>query len=115
MKNSNEFFIVLILIIFVAILTNPSTTEHKEAVKLRFNKNVLQSVSHNDSNGFEQLGRLLGTSIAGNFIENSVSRDNYLVFSITVLTWDGKSKNVGYGLFGNVFISKNVNDAFLDE
>lgn len=53
--------------------------------------------------------------MAGGLIENSISRDNYLVFSITMATWNGESKKIGYGCFGNVYISKGISDAFLDD
>lgn len=115
MRNLNTFMIVLILIIFVAIFTNPSTAEHKEAVKFLMNKNIQKSVSKSNSNDFEQLGAILGNSLAGGLIENSISRDNYLVFSITMATWNGKSKKIGYGCFGNVYISKDISAALLDD
>ncbi|KRB59850.1 hypothetical protein ASD98_01650 [Flavobacterium sp. Root186] len=60
----------------------------------------------------EKLGILFGSSLAEKLIENSVTRDNYILFSITKITWQGKSKSIGYGLFGNVFLSEKVNKAF---
>lgn len=111
MKKLNIILIVFATIILVAVLTNPSSEEHKQAVKSVINQVVQNSISENGSN-MEKLGILFGSSLAEKLIENSVTRDNYILFSITSITWQGKSKSIGYGLFGNVFLSEKVNKAF---
>lgn len=114
MKRPNWTITILIIIILVAIFTNPSSAEHKLAVKSIINQKVQSSLSNENTNGFESLGALLGGSLINNLIDNSITSDNYLLFSITKINWKGESKNIGYGLFGNVFISKKVNDSFND-
>jgi len=111
MKKSNIILIVFATIILIAVLTNPSIEEHKQAVKSVINQVVQNSISENKSD-IEKLGVLFGSSLAENLIENSVTRDNYIVFSITKFKWKGESKSIGYGLFGNVFLSEKVNKAF---
>ena len=111
MKKSNIVLIVFATIILIAVLTNPSIEEHKQAVKSVINQVVQNSISENGSD-MEKLGILFGSSLAEKLIENSVTRDNYILFSITKITWQGKSKSIGYGLFGNVFLSEKVNKAF---
>ncbi|MBK8442421.1 MAG: hypothetical protein IPL35_02955 [Sphingobacteriales bacterium] len=37
-------------------------------------------------------------------IDNSVSTDNYILFSTTKYSLEGETKVVGIGAFGNVFI-----------
>lgn len=111
MKKSNIILIVFATIILIAVLTNPSSEEHKQAVKSVVNHVVENSISENGSD-MEKLGILFGSSLAEKLIENSVTRDNYILFSITKIKWQGESKNIGYGLFGNVFLSEKVNKAF---
>ena len=111
MKKSNIILIVFATIILMAVLTNPSSEEHKQAVNSVVNQVVQNSISENGSD-MEKLGILFGSSLAEKLIENSVTRDNYIVFSITKITWQGESKSIGYGLFGNVFLSEKVNKAF---
>lgn len=111
MKKSNIILIVFATIILIAVLTNPSSEEHKQAVKSVINQVVQNSISENGSD-MEKLGILFGSSLAEKLIENSVNRDNYILFSITRITWQGKSKIIGYGLFGNVFLSEKVNKVF---
>lgn len=109
--KTNWTIIIFSLIILIAIFTNPSTEEHKEAVKSVVNKVVQESISE-DASDMENLGVLLGSSLVEKLVENSVTRDNYVVFSITKFSWKGDEKNIGYGVFGNVFLSKKINEAF---
>ena len=108
MKRLNLTSVIIIVIIIIAVITNPSPEEHKQAVKELFNQHIQKSLSEEDSNDFEKAGILLGSSLAENLIENSISRDNYILFSTTISTWEGKSKSIGYGFFGNVFLSEDI-------
>ncbi|WP_269235731.1 DUF4359 domain-containing protein [Flavobacterium flavigenum] len=111
MKKSNKIVIIFAIILLIAVFTNPSNEEHKQAVKSVINQVVQNSISENESD-MERLGVLFGSSLAEKIIENSVMRDNYILFSITKITWKGESKSIGYGLFGNVFLSEKVKNAF---
>lgn len=114
MKKTNWTIIIFAVAILIAISTNPSTDEHKQAVKSAVNQLVQNSVSESKSD-MESLGVLLGSSLVEKLVENSVTRDNYILFSITKISWQDESRNIGYGLFGNVFLSKKVKDAFDDQ
>lgn len=114
MKKANWTIIIFAAIVLIAIFTNPSTEEHKQAVKSVVNRVVQNSVSENTSD-MENFGVLLGSSLVEKLVENSVIRDNYLLFSITKISWKGESRNIGYGVFGNVFLSDKVKEAFQDK
>ena len=106
--------VILGVIVLIAIFTNPSTEEHKQAVKSVVNEVVQNSISENSSD-MENIGVLLGSSLIDNLVENSITRDNYILFSITKISWKDKSRNIGYGLFGNVFLSEKVKEAFKEQ
>lgn len=114
MKKTNWTIIIFSAILLIAIFTNPSTEEHKQAVKSVVNRVVQNSVSENTSD-MENFGVLLGSSLVEKLVENSVIRDNYLLFSITKISWKGEIRNIGYGVFGNVFLSDKVKEAFQDK
>jgi hypothetical protein len=118
MKKKNWTIIITLGIIILFAITNPSSEEHKEAVKLKVNSFVQNSYKSTDdsenkleSAGYN-LGVLLGNSIVDKFIENAISRDSYIVFSITKANWQGKSKAIGYGFLGNVFLSNELDESF---
>ena len=121
-KKSPIIWIVAFAFILVAILTNPGESKHKEAVKGRVNTYMQQYLS-NSFNGDDSewdaagksLGLLLGGEIINKMIETVVSSDNYLLFSMTKITWAGESKTIGFGAFGHVFIPKQIDRALKEE
>lgn len=121
MKNNQIFLVFLGLFLLVGVLTNPSQERHKEVVKNKLNvimqKAMNESLKNSDS-GAQQIGSALGLMLGGamldRMIESMVSTDNYVLFSTTKITWEGKSKLIGIGLFGNVFISDELDQALKD-
>lgn len=117
-------FIVLfgiVLLILLAVITNPRQEEHKEAVKAKFNTYLQKSMSKNLSeaddewkNAGQALGMLIGGSLVDVLTSNIVTTDNYVLFSTTKMTWEGETKVVGVGILGNVFLSSKIDKA-LDE
>ena len=109
MKRPNWGITLLLIVVLISIFTNPSVEDHKQAVKTVINQFAQESLSEDDN--MQNLGVLLGSSLAQNLIENSITRDNYLVFSITKATWKGETKSIGYGVFGNVFLSEKIKES----
>lgn len=101
-----SLIVIVVLIIFVAVLTNPTQDEHREAVKNRLMA-VLQKEIKNSSTNANEVGQavgvMLGGLIANGLINNLISADNYVLFSITKMTWEGEERLLGIGAFGNVF------------
>lgn len=101
-----------VLILIIAVMTNPTPERHKEAIKEKV-KVYAPSLSETD-NGLTIFGQILSGAIIDRVIDNVVSVDNYVVFSLTKLNWEDETYIVGGGAFGNVYISKKV-DEILDE
>ncbi|MGX7666064.1 DUF4359 domain-containing protein [Flavobacterium pedocola] len=117
MKTKQIILIGLGIILAIAIFTNPNQEIHKEVVKSTITSYYQKSIEEDDTipkNGFSALGSLLGTSLINTLVENGVSSDNYLVFSITKIRYKGEEKSIGFGVFGNVFLSEKVKEAFDD-
>lgn len=114
MKTKQIIVIVLVAFLIIAIFTNPNKDTHKEEVKSKFTESYQKSLEANSTSGnsgLEALGNLLGTSLINTFIENNVSCDNYLLFSITKITYEGESKSIGLGFLANVFLSSKVDES----
>ncbi|MGK4568184.1 DUF4359 domain-containing protein [Flavobacterium sp. 3HN19-14] len=112
MKRPSWLITILIIIVLFAIITNPSVDDHKQELKSLFNRRVQNSLSDEESDGFKNLGIMIGNSFAEKLIDNAVTRDNYVIFSLTRGTWKENSKIIGFGIFGNVFLSKEVKESF---
>jgi hypothetical protein len=118
MKASTLTFLTIAFLIIVAILTNPNPERHKEVVKNKIykylQKPILEEATNVNSRGEDAISALdilLGSTFVDGVIDNLVSTDNYLLFSTTNLSYDGKTKTIGYGVFGNVYIAKELEDA----
>jgi hypothetical protein len=52
---------------------------------------------------------LAGKKLLSEFIDTNVTVDNYYLFSIPKVNWDGNSYPIGVGAFGKVYITKHLN------
>ena len=115
-KNPITLLIVAILLI-AAALTNPNTDNHKEFIIIKLNKLTQQALPKSDEK-MENKGSISGMLLAEKFInkmvDQMISVDNYVLFSVTVANYRGLTKTIGFGAFGNVYISNQV-DKFLSK
>jgi len=118
MKKNYVILGIIGLIIIIAVITNPNQDRHKEVIKSKLNTYMQKSLkdSHSETNSeWDQAGKALGLMFGGAIIDqiinNLVSTDNYVLFSTTKITWDGKTKIVGIGAFGNVYLTSQLDDA----
>lgn len=104
-------------IALIAIFTNPSNDDHKEAVKNELNsilqKNIKQESTETDG-ALQTISLMLGGVILDSFVDNIVRSENYILFSITKMSLGSDVKVVGIGAFGNVFISDKIEEAIED-
>lgn len=118
MKKGYVALLIIGLFVLIAALTNPTPERHKEAVKTKF-KEYLQKSMKDSTNLSEDesdkvglaFGMLIGNAIIEPIVNSLISTDNYIVFSTTKITWDGKTRVIGLGAFGNVFITKKIDNA----
>jgi hypothetical protein len=118
MKKRYVSLLIIGLILLFAALTNPRTERHKEVIKTKLKAYMQKSMKESmtdtkdDWEQFGQaLGMMVGTAIIEPIIDNLVSTDNYILFSTTKITWDGETRVIGIGAFGNVFITKELDNA----
>ncbi len=120
MKKGYFTFGITAFIILIAVISNPNEDKHKSAVKskvLAFNvANAVSDIANSSDNNYNNVSRSIGTALGGVIVEqliNSIlSSDNYLVFSTTKVTWKGETKIIGFGAFGNVFLSDELEKTF---
>lgn len=117
-KNSLVVLLIFGVIVVIAMLTNPNQQQHKDAVKSKLNvymQKSLKSNANKANNRWEEMGQNLGAMFGGVLVEqtinNLVSSDNFILFSLTNMTWEGESKTIGFGFMGNVFLSSKIDEA----
>ena len=121
MKKNYVALFVIGLLLLIAVITNPNEDRHKEVVKAKFNSYVQMSMpkelSEADDEGGQAsqgLAMMLGGAMIDGIIANIVTTDNYVIFSTTNVSWEGKSKVIGIGVFGNIFLTGKL-DEVLEE
>ena len=62
-----------------------------------------------------RLGIDLSGQFVDDFIESHITADNYFLFSITRINWDGRSQIIGAGAFRRVYISNQIDDVLKRE
>ncbi|MDQ6530094.1 DUF4359 domain-containing protein [Flavobacterium sp. LHD-85] len=118
MKPKHYIIAGLCLFILVTAFTNPGTEKHKEEVKLKMNAFLEKEIDKENTTSNNQmseaggiLGNALAQSMVNMLVDNIVSSSNYIIFSTTDVTVEGKTKTIGFGILGNVFLSSKIDEA----
>ncbi len=116
--------VTVLVIALIAIFTNPPVEKHREAVKSKLNllmqgslyeKINKSDVTELESNLGSAIGSMLGSAFMDPFINMAITSDNYIICSITKLSWNGETKIIGFGFLGNVFLSREIDNSLKDE
>ena len=117
-KKSSHFAMKMVigLIIFILALfaiTNPSADAHKEKVRTEVSKAVEKAVGSTDNNFFSQALRSVAKMMAGSMMDEAMNQlfeyHNYIVCSMGSVEFNGKPHTVSFGILGNVY-TMNADD-----
>ncbi len=110
----------LAIVLPIAILTNPNSDNHKEKVRTELKKYFQQEMAEKQKSSDsadnewakagEAFGTMFATALIDKLVDGAVTSDNYVLFSLTKVTWEGQEKNIGFGAFGNVWLSGKIKD-----
>jgi len=115
-NSSGTFFLFFILLLCIgAFATNPSSAEHKLILKDKmrlFLNTEMDKLKTDNDNEYAQLGAAfgaaLGAAFTDKFIDNNVQVDDYYLFSVTNVFYEGKKNSVGLGIFGKVILHPDI-------
>ena len=117
-KKTSRFAIKMVigLIIFILAIfaiTNPSADAHKEKVRTEASKAVEKAVGSTDNNFFSQALRSVAKMMAGSVMDEAMNQlfeyHNYIVCSTGSVEFNGKPHTVSFGILGNVY-TMNADD-----
>lgn len=110
MSKTRIFALFVVAIMLAAVFTNPKKEQHEAIVKAKAEELLKKQVGEKEK-GFIAIGmQLLGNNLVDNFISNTVVVENYYLFSLTKIKWQGKEITIGGGAFGKVWISPKVDE-----
>ena len=117
-KKKSHFAMKMVigLIIFILALfaiTNPSADAHKEKVRTEASKAVEKAVGSTDNNFFSQALRSVAKMMAGSVMDEAMNQlfeyHNYIVCSTGSVEFNGKQHTVSFGILGRVY-TMNADD-----
>ena len=117
-KKKSHFAMKMVigLIIFILALfavTNPSADAHKEKVRTEASKAVEKAVVSTVNNFFSQALRSVAKMMAGSVMDEAMNQlfeyHNYIVCSTGSVEFNGKPHTVSFGILGNVY-TMNADD-----
>ena len=117
-KKTSHFAIKMVigLIIFILAIfaiTNPSADAHKEKVRTEASKAIEKAVGSTDNNFFSQALRSVAKMMAGSMMDEAMNQlfeyHNYIVCSTGSVEFNGKPHTVSFGILGNVY-TMNADD-----
>ena len=104
---------LIIFILAIFAVTNPSADAHKEKVRTEASKAVEKAVGSTDNNFFSQALRSVAKMMAGSVMDEAMNQlfeyHNYIVCSTGSVEFNGKQHTVSFGILGNVY-TMNADD-----
>ena len=101
---------VLGIVIIVAVLTNPKKQDHIDVIKKEISSRSLENSMDDLTTGNDMeragsaLGMTLGMALLDKMLESLIEVDNYLLFSLSKLSYNGNERIIAIGAFGNVWL-----------
>lgn len=113
MSKITVYILLSIGLLLILVISNPKEQAHKDAVKSKVNSVFQKSLMKTESSdGIGEIGQGLGLLFGGLLIEklvdNYITCDNYLLFSLTKAAINDEPRTIGFGFLGNVFISSEI-------
>lgn len=104
---------LIIFILAIFAITNPSADAHKEKVRTEASKAVEKAVGSTDNNFFSQALRSVAKMMAGSMMDEAMNQlfeyHNYIVCSTGSVEFNGKQHTVSFGILGSVY-TMNADD-----
>lgn len=105
--------VIIGIILLVAFFTNPDHETHENILMDKLKPELLEYYLgerglHEDVSVGEALGLMIGSAVAERFVKNLIIVDDYLLFSLSKITWEGQTRVIGIGAFGTVFLARDL-------
>lgn len=108
MSKTRIFALVLFGIMIAAILTNPKKDELEGAVKDKATSLLVQQLKYENQDAVQLGMSLFGDRIVREFVQNNVVIENYYLFSMVKIRWQGQDTPIGGGAFKTVWLSPEI-------
>lgn len=113
MRNFLLFILIIVFISGYCVISCPDKEAHSEAIMENVNELIDEEATKDVTNESEKALALLASSLVSGIsnlvIDSRLSVDNYFLFSIGRVTFEGESRIVSIGMLNHVFTDINDN------
>ena len=113
MRNLLLFTLIIVFISGFCVISCPDKEAHSEAIMENINELIDEEATKDVTNESEKALALLASSLVSGIsnlvIDSRLSVDNYFLFSIGRVTFEGESRIVSIGMLNHVFTDINDN------
>ena len=113
MRNFLLFTLIIVFISGFCVISCPDKEAHSEAIMENINKLIDEEATKDVTNDTEKALALLASSLVSGIsnlvIDSILTVDNYFLFSIGRVTFEGDSRIVSIGMLNHVFTDINDN------
>lgn len=113
MRNFLLFTLIIVFISGFCVISCPDKEAHSEAIMENVNELIDEEATKDVTNDTEKALVLLASSLVSGIsnlvIDSRLSVDNYFLFSIGRVTFEGESRIVSIGMLNHVFTDINDN------
>ena len=113
MRNFLLFTLIIVFISGFCVISCPDKEAHSEAIMENINELIDEEATKDVTNESEKALALLASSLVSGIsnlvIDSRLSVNNYFLFSIGRVTFEGESRIVSIGMLNHVFTDINDN------
>lgn len=113
MRNFLLFTLIIVFISGFCVISCPDKEAHSEAIMENINELIDEEATKDVTNESEKALALLASSLVSGIsnlvIDSRLSVNNYFLFSIGRVTFEGESRIVSIGVLNHVFTDINDN------
>lgn len=110
MSKTRIFALTMLALMLGAILSNPKKEKIQEAVRLKAVSILEEELHYKDKDALKLSMTLFGDKLIHDFVEQHVIVENYYLFSLAKIRWQGQETPIGGGAFTKVYLSSKIDN-----
>lgn len=110
MSKTRIFALAMVAFLLVCILTNPSKEQFEKAITEKATHIIKTQLQYQDKGAVDLAMSLFGNKIVNRFVETNVIIENYYLFTLVKIKWQGEENIIGGGALKKVWLSPKIDE-----
>lgn len=110
MSKTRIFALIMLGLILASILTNPPREQFETIIKSKSKDILEKQLKYKDKDALQLGMTLFGDRVIQDFIDRSIIIQNFYLFSVVKIKWQGTETPIGGGAFKTVWLSPKIDE-----